>query len=200
MKIVRTLGRSFEAVGTIVLPDTARCNRGEQVYLPHPTRSYSLTPILYLRMKGVCKAVDSQRIPKYLEAWGFALQIVDETVLERSQKLALPWGDAMSADRSLIASPANSQSLLGLNSTEIPPALSWRIVTADSPNTAFVPISCPDTPYILSELSRVSYAMSLNTGDWVLLPLSGSLRLSSGGNRIQLTFDAQLLLDELIRL
>ncbi|PID90741.1 MAG: hypothetical protein CSA97_01325 [Bacteroidetes bacterium] len=198
MKIVRAIespvSHDQHALGKhlpLVCADTARVNRGEPVYLPYPAHAYSLTPCLYIRLRGVCKAVDRQQAERYIDGMGSALHFCDETLLAELRSSGLPWTSALSFDRAIIAGQEGmiSPDLLGEAGGF---ALTMAGVQHPIPE-GVLPAS------LMATISRFSGLFTFNTGDWLLMPLSQPVPITALPARAQLSFRGQLLLDEHIR-
>lgn len=240
MKIIRVFrvpnGAGGMQEGYLVCADTARANRGEPIYPPYPSHSYSLMPTLCLRCRGVCKDVVPAKALEYVDSLGFALHMADESRADELYGQHLPIAPAYSWDRCIVvtgftgvAGPAEGLQAkrplhrengpyadgytadgecLTLNHPPFDPhrPLCLRVGGGTLSNLAgegggtfeLPPLrqAMVDVPEILA---GVSGCFSLNTGDFVLLPLRDVAVALPLDCRVQLSVGGVQLMDEWVR-
>lgn len=176
----------------MVCADTARCNRGETVRLSRPEDSHTLTPCLCIRARGKCKAIDEEWARHYAEALAVAIHICQASDRERLTQMGVPLDAAYSRDRSLIVGPFTPQSDPSLPKQG---ALTLRINQATHPLGELA--DC--LSMITEAMVFTSGVLSLNSGDFVLIPLGIDEIPFESPARVTLALNGRPLLDELVR-
>lgn len=199
MKIVRSFSSPLveEAGGPfLVCADTARSNRGEPVFVRYPTHAHCVMPCLYARMLGVCKAVSEPEARAFLDGVGSALHFCDATLLALRRGMGAPLSEAYSFDRSIVAGPLE-QMESGHCGRLWEDRFSVRLAINGETQAE---ISLGDVGVrLLRTVASASSVFTINSGDWLLLPLlDREVSLPLPG-RLQLYLQGVLHLDEIVR-